>query len=628
MRLTFQSSQTSKSSRVPRMASTALSLTALVAAAATTLVSLGAQSPAAAQQTPQANISRAAQDSRSSVLGSYMAGRVARNDNDVSEAARFYGLALQKVPGNQPIANQAFELSVMRGDLETAAKLAQQLVDSGTDNKLALVMAGLTAFKAGKFADAEALFDKSGGNPVSDLTKTLAKAWTKQAAGQSREAAELLDQSKAAEAILAFYRYHKALISDVAGRKTDARTAFERANRGGENKTLRFALAFAQHASNAGDSKLAQSILQQQIDRSRGDGHPLAKAYLKQLELGEKLPLIATTPSQGLAEAFFGLGEALMSEGGLGASAVYLQFAIYLEPQMPFALATMANIYEGAKRYELANATYERIPKGTPLDTSIAIRRALNLNGMEKVDDAKDALENLLKSDQNNIVVLDTLGSVMRGHKRYAEAAEYYTRAINTLTKPERKFWNLYYARGTSYERLKKWPQAEADLQQALKLEPDQAQVLNYLGYSWVDMGKNLKQGLAHIEKAVRLKPDDGYITDSLGWAHFKLGNFKDAVKWLEKAVELTPHDPVLNDHLGDAYWRVGREREATFQWEQALTLKPEPEDKEKIEKKLKGGLPPLAQGKPAATTKQVQTNDIKPKRRTEVRPNATNPTP
>ncbi len=597
---------------------TTLSLAALLAVAAS-LTSASAQ---------QATVSRASHDKNSSVLGSYMAGRIARNDNDVAEAAKFYSLALTQAPGNQPIANQAFELSVMRGDLDSAVKLARQLVDDNSDNKLAMLLAGLTAFKAGKFADAEALFEKSGGNPVSDLTKTLAKAWTKQAADQTREAGELLDQSKSPDAILAFYRYHKALISDVAGRKTDARAAFERASRGGENKTLRFALAYAQHASNAGDTKLAQTILQQQIDRARGDGHPLVKAYLKQLESGDKLPLIAATPSQGLAEAFFGLGEALMSEGGLGASAVYIQYALYLEPDMPFALATMANIYEGAKRFEMANATYARIPTGSALDTSIAIRRALNLNALEKVDEAKDALEALLKSDQNNLVVLDTLGSIMRGHKRYGEAVDYYTRAINTLTRPDKRYWNLYYARGTSYERLKKWQQAETDLQQALKLEPEQAQVLNYLGYSWVDMGKNLKLGLSHIEKAVRLKPDDGYITDSLGWAHFKLGNFKDAVKWLEKAVELTPHDPVLNDHLGDAYWRVGREREARFQWEQSLQLKPEPDDKDKVEKKLKSGLPPLAQGKLPAATKQVQSNEPKPKRRIEARPGQSNPTP
>ena len=589
---------------------TLTSLAALVA-----VLGSGFAGVAVAQQ------SRAPKESPPSVLGSYMAGRVARTENDIIEAAKYYNRAMERAPGNEAITGQAFEMSTMQGDFPRATELARQLVASGTDNRLARVMVGLTAFKAGKFTEAEEMFKSSGGNPVSDLAATLARAWTKQADGQTKDALELLEQTKAPDAILAFYRFHKALVADVAGRRSEARTLYERAGKGGENKTLRFSLAYAQHASNGGDTKLAQSVLQGQLERSRGEGHPLVRAYLTQVEAGEKLPLIASTPSQGLAEAFFGLGEALMSEGGLGASAVFLQYALYLEPDMPFALATLANIYEGAKRYELANGAYARIPKGTALDTSIEIRKALNLNAEDKVDDAKAALDKLLEREPGNIVILDTLGTVMRGHKRFEDAVTYYTRAISAIgTKPEARHWNFFYARGTSYERLKRWPQAEADLQQALKLSPDQAQVLNYLGYTWVDMGRNLKQGLAHIEKAVRLKPDDGYITDSLGWAHFKLGNFKEAAKWLEKAVELRPDDPVLNDHLGDALWRTGREREARFQWEQSLALKPEPDDRTKTENKLKGGLPVLTQAKPQPT-KQVQSTQPQ-RRRTEARPN------
>jgi Flp pilus assembly protein TadD len=197
---------------------------------------------------------------------------------------------------------------------------------------------------------------------------------------------------------------------------------------------------------------------------------------------------------------------------------------------------------------------------------------------------------------------------------------DYYSRAIALIDKPEAKHWSYYYARGTCYERIKKWPLAEADLQKALQLSPDQALVLNYLGYSWIDQNRNLKQGLALIEKAVRQKPDDGYIVDSLGWAYFRLHNFKEAAKHLERAVELRPEDPVLNDHLGDAYWRVGREREARFQWEQALTLKPEPEDAEKIKRKLQKGLPAPVQARQPKRTKEVQGRD-QSKKRTEVAP-------
>ena len=351
------------------------------------------------------------------------------------------------------------------------------------------------------------------------------------------------------------------------------------------------------------------------------------RAYLKQIDAGEKLPLIAATPSQGLAEAFFGLGEALMSEGGLGASAVFLQYALYLEPEMPFALATLANVYEGAKRYELANAAYARIPKGSRarhLDRDPqGAQPQRHGQGRRGQGGARHAAASASRAISPSSI---RSAPIMRGHKRYEEAVGYYTRAIIAID---------HQARGAALELLlcprhvlrapeEAGRRRRADLQQALKLSPDQAQVLNYLGYSWVDMGRNLKQGLAHIEKAVRLKPDDGYITDSLGWAHFKLGNFKDAARWLEKAVELRPDDPVLNDHLGDALWRVGREREARFQWEQSLALKPEPEDRSKTENKLKGGLPVLTQAKPQPT-KQVQSTQPQ-RRRTEARPSQNNP--
>ncbi|HEX9788032.1 MAG TPA: tetratricopeptide repeat protein, partial [Candidatus Binatia bacterium] len=151
--------------------------------------------------------------------------------------------------------------------------------------------------------------------------------------------------------------------------------------------------------------------------------------------------------------------------------------------------------------------------------------------------------------------------------------------------------WTLFYFRGISYERSKQWPLAEKDFQKALELVPEQAQVLNYLGYSWVDLGLNLEAGLEMIKKAVELRPKDGYIVDSLGWAYYRLGRYDDAVKELERAIELRPEDPTINDHLGDAYWKVGRELEARFQWSHARDLNPAPEDMLIIEAKLKDGL-------------------------------------
>ena len=151
------------------------------------------------------------------------------------------------------------------------------------------------------------------------------------------------------------------------------------------------------------------------------------------------------------------------------------------------------------------------------------------------------------------------LGNVMRGRKQFAECADVYSKGIDTITKSEKSNWVIYYFRGICFERSKQWAQAEVDLKKSLELYPDQPHVLNYLGYSWIDQGANLDEGMRMIRRAVEQRADDGYIVDSLGWAYYRLGDMEEAVKHLERAVELKPEDPTINDHLGDAYWKVGR---------------------------------------------------------------------
>lgn len=332
---------------------------------------------------------------------------------------------------------------------------------------------------------------------------------------------------------------------------------------------------------------------------------------MDRLTRGDEIEPLVTTPQQGLAEVFYGLGEALTGEGGVSIGVLYLQMALYLEPRHPFALAALASAYESMKRYEKAIETYKRIPEGSALQLAIDIRKAFNLNELERVDDAKTLLESVAATNPESIKPYNALGNIMRARKRYNEAVEYYSRVIDRITDPQTNDWVYFYSRGTCYERLKKWDLAEEDLQQALELDPNQPLALNYLGYSWIDQNINLRNGLKLIEKAVSLKPEDGYIVDSLGWAHYRLGSYQNAVQHLERAVELRPEDPVLNDHLGDAYWQVGRIREARFQWDQALSLKPEAELIAPIEKKLAEGLPVKRQAlaHPSVTTKSASGN-------------------
>jgi tetratricopeptide (TPR) repeat protein len=557
-----------------------------------------------------------------SQLGSYIAGRIARGQHDTRSAALFYERTLDRDPGNFALIEQSILMDATEGRFERAIDLSKRIVETQPAHRMARLVLGLDAAKAGRWEEANEHFAQSSSSPMGELTSALARAWCHLGQGDVKAANDVLDNVKQAEWAQFYVRYHKALINDLVGRRQESRAAYERVFRS-ESKVLRIALAYAHHASASGDQKLARSIIEEHIKKGSGTPHPSAKALGERLKTNERLNYLVETPLEGLSEIFYGLGEALTSEGnaGIGVGAVYLQMAIFLKPEQPFALAALAHAYEVMKRYDAAIATYDRIPRGTPLQSAIDIRKALNLNQLERVEEAKNLLEKLAAEDPTDLRPLDALGTIMRGHKRFQEAVDYYTRIINIIgAKVEKKHWTYFYARGTSYERLKRWPPAEADLQRALRLVPDQPLVLNYLGYSWVDQNRNLKQGLSLIEKAVNLKPDDGYIVDSLGWAHYKLGNYKEAVKWLERAVELKPEDPVLNDHLGDAFWRVDRKLEARFQWDQALTLKPEPEDAEKIRKKLQRGLPAKPQPRTVKRGKDPQRAE-QPRKQTRLAP-------
>jgi Flp pilus assembly protein TadD len=177
-------------------------------------------------------------------------------------------------------------------------------------------------------------------------------------------------------------------------------------------------------------------------------------------------------------------------------------------------------------------------------------------------------------------------------HRRledYKKAIKVYSDIIENHDVSDES--NVFYSRGISFERLNEWKKAEKDLKEALKRNPDDAYVMNYLAYSWLDRKKNIPEALELLERAVEIEPQDAYIVDSLGWAYFLSNNMKESIHFLEKAVLLLPEDATLNDHLGDAYWKAGRKDEALSQWKRVLIIDPEYKKNVIVNKKIMEGL-------------------------------------
>ncbi|MGH7486424.1 MAG: tetratricopeptide repeat protein, partial [bacterium] len=324
-----------------------------------------------------------------SLLGSYLAGRIARGLHDTDAASEYYRRALLLDPGNEVLMEQALAMEATEGRWDSALGFAKELAALQPAHRTARLMLGLSEAKSGRFAKAQEYFKSSGGGLMGELTGALARAWTLAALGDVRGAMDAIDSVKQAEWAQLFLRYHKALIYDVTGRRVEARALFERAFRT-DPKSLRIALAYAHHAAAAGDAKLARATLDEYARRSPNGQHPVTKALGDRIKAGGKVGLLVATPLDGLAEVFYGLGDALSGEGGVNVGAIYLQMAIYLKPDFPFAFASLASIYETTKKYDAAIATYDRIPRGTPLQSAIDIRKAINLNQLDRVEEAKD----------------------------------------------------------------------------------------------------------------------------------------------------------------------------------------------------------------------------------------------
>jgi tetratricopeptide (TPR) repeat protein len=424
--------------------------------------------------------------------------------------------------------------------------------------------------------------------PITDLAAALLIGWTHVGLQESRVAIDTIDKLGGPESYGLLKDLHAGLILDLSGHRRDALKRLERAHKQ-DPAVLRVAQAYASQLSRTGNRDGALKVfraLEGTLPR-----HPLVLQGIQDLTKGRRLAPLVDSPQAGAAEALYTIGAAL-GRRGEDVGIVYLQLALYLNPNHALALTSLADIYEGMRKPELAIKTYERVPAASPLATNARVQRALNLDQLERTDEAIGDLEKIVAGDASDREAVMALGNVLRARKKFAECADVYSKAIDQIKEADKANWVVYYFRGICYERSKQWPKAEVDMKKALELSPDQALVLNYLGYSWVDQGINLDEGMKMIKRAVEQRADDGYIVDSLGWAYYRMGNFENAVKYLEQAIELKPEDPTINDHLGDAYWRVGRRLEARFQWTHARDLKPEPEDLTKILEKLKSGLP------------------------------------
>ncbi len=526
------------------------------------------------------------------VAGAYLAARLASMESDYAAAAEYYTKALIRDPGNPALLEGAVVGQIALGRLDAALPVARRLREIAPQSQVAELVLLSDQLVRGDFEAALADFDA--GRETGPLVDGLVRAWALLGTGDVSAALEAFDAVSQAPALAPFGIYHKALALASVGDFEGADRLFS----GEEGQKLRLTRrGVIAHAETLGQLERFDEAVAKLDEAFGADPDPAVTALRDRLENGEVPPFdLVTSPASGLAEVFYSVAGVLNGEAEDSFVLIYSRVAEALSPSHTDAILLSASILERQRQYDLATATYARIPRDNPAFHLAELGRAEALQKAGRTEAAIEALEQLARSHGALPAVHRALGDALRREERYEEAVLAYDDAIAALPNENSSHWVLYYVRGISHERLDHWEQAEADFRKALEFEPDQPQVLNYLGYSFLEKKTNLEEALDMIERAVAARPDDGYIIDSLAWGLFRLGRYDEALPHMERASELMPTDPVVTDHLGDVYWAVGRRLEAQFQWRRALsyaTTNTDAQDFEpdRVRRKLEVGL-------------------------------------
>ncbi len=295
-----------------------------------------------------------------------------------------------------------------------------------------------------------------------------------------------------------------------------------------------------------------------------------------------------------IAEIFYITANALSSQSIYQLSNFYLNLAKYLNKEFHAFDTLMAENFYNINDFSNSKKTYQKL-----INYGDAFKWFANkqISRILIKQERKDKSLKLLKKSYNDLAVkglYETFdyAEFLKNNERFEESIKYYTIILNKIDKKHPLYPEVTDGRGVAYERIDEWKKAEKDLLNSLEVSPDQAYVINYLAYTWIEKGIKIKEALEMLKKANKLKSNDPYIIDSLGWALFKLKRYKESKDYLQQAVKLMPADPIVNDHYGDVLWKNGKEIQARYYWNYVMSIEDAEKDlKEKVEKKLTKGL-------------------------------------
>jgi Flp pilus assembly protein TadD len=527
--------------------------------------------------------------------GSYLSARHASSIGDSQSASRYIDNILSKSPKNDMLITLSIRHHILAGKVKEAIALMQQTNTATSRLHAAPLLQFIEALHQsgkGEMEEAQSAGKLLQADGIQSLLIPFVQSWMNYARTGAASPVTIADSLKQGM-YNAIQHYHEALQYQLSGNVSTAKASYETAlstlNIAPNSLVISSVSFFNQH----GDMARAESILKAMQETRGRDvfwSMQTPKQYAKEITITSFAPVASV--KDGIAELCTNMGELLLKENMAEEAQFFLQLSLYLRPDNAFTTLTLGEALENSKQFSAAVESYLSITE-PPFLKDIAqlfLARTYHANGQtEKARALLTSLNN--PAAAYNISVM--LGDIERIEKHYSSAAAHYTHAMKAMGALKPHDWPLLFQRGIMYDSAGDWKKAEADFYAALKLRPDEPQILNYLGYSWLIRGLKLEEAESMLKRAVEAAPEEAQIIDSYGWALYLRGKYQEAFIQLDKAISLMPADPTLNDHYGDILWKLGRHREAKYHWERALLFNPSEEEAIKtLKQKIQSGLP------------------------------------
>lgn len=511
------------------------------------------------------------------VSGSYLSSLFSRSNGDIESAIKSLKMVYAKQPQDTDVANQLMGLYLLGGHIDKAMEIATHVYKANDKDPISALMLSLKAIKNNDVAEASRILDKLAEDEGGQLWLPLISAWLDVEQHQLKKPLMMEELSAEVGRAAPVVSYHLALINA----------------RGGFTKAAIENFKYSVEDQANPPARVMDRLIK--FYEKNNSPEELKSIVTKYRELGAKLPVNLediNSVQDGASEILLTMGSLMLAADVTQDATLYLQLALYLKPGMDVAIITLAQAYSELQQYGIANELLAKIAQDNPLYNDAQLYIAVNLGRLNKTAEAEAKLDSIISEFPKSIDAYIAKGDLLRTKEHYAEAIKVYESALGVVKESKAQHWPIFFAIGICHDKLGNWNEAEKSLRHSIELSPNQPDVLNYLGYSFLIRGENFAEARTLIEKAITKRPSDPQIMDSMGLALYMAGDYKQSAMYLERAVSLLPADVTVNEHLGDVYWRMGRKNEARFQWDRSLTYSKGGASSAEIQEKIKYGLP------------------------------------